>query len=144
MISRWIFNVQLRQQFWILYFSSQVSVRFLLARLLFNSKIWIFESRWNVNFRFYGPWFSWTSLFGCSWYDDEDESWIGWDRIDEMVTEAEQRHSTRMTCPFLDWETEELKEKDDTRNDNSILCTIAKKRSKLVLYKDSSESDNGN
>ena len=45
-----------------------------------------------------------------------------------MVAEAEQGQSTTMTHPFIEWEAEQLKEGNGTRDDNSILGTIAKKR----------------
>ena len=38
-----------------------------------------------------------------------------------MVAEAEQGQSTKMSCPFIDWEAEESKEEDYKRDDNSIL-----------------------
>ena len=61
-----------------------------------------------------------------------------------MIAEAEQGQSTKLTCPFIDWEAAESneEEEDEMLDGNSTTGTSSTKRCKLVLYSDSSESDN--
>ena len=80
------------------------------------------------------------------WDVDNDEHCIEWDRFDEVVAEAEQVEPSNM-CPFIDWEALEsiddgLDENSRDRASNDDILASANKRFKLVLYSDSSDTDN--
>ena len=77
---------------------------------------------------------------------DNDEHCIEWERFDEVVAEAEQVEPSN-TCPFIDWEALESIDDDDDENFHGSasindVSASANKRCKLVLYSDSSDSDN--
>ena len=139
-ISRWIFNVQLRQHLYILYFSSQASVR-----LFFNSKFWFFENRQYVSFGSSGSWFSSTWLFGCWWW------WWWWRRMCWMWPlwwggrrgRAGSINNNDSPIHRLGSRTVERR-KWYARWQKYFRYHRKKNGCKLVLYSDSSESDNGN
>ena len=63
-----------------------------------------------------------------------------------MVEEAEQVETSK-TCPFIDWEALESIDDDVDENSrgsasNNGISASANKRCKLVLYSDSSDTDN--
>ena len=67
-------------------------------------------------------------------------------RFDEVVAEAEQVEPNN-TCPFIDWEALESIDDDVDENShgsasNNDISAYANKRCKLVLYSDSSDTDN--
>ena len=65
----------------------------------------------TVNLSASGPWFPHYSDV-----DNDDEHWIEWDRVDEVVAEAEQVEPS-ITFPFIDWEA--LESIDDDVDENS-------------------------